>query len=69
MTAAPSTAVAEEAILCGGALRPIVAGQVACPHRGVPVRVEVCAECRLLTWRSDDRLQAADCSTESKQDR
>ena len=69
MTAPAAAPFAEEVVVCEGGLRQIVAGRVVCPHRDAPVRTEDCADCRLLTWRSDDRLQPWDCSTESKQDR
>jgi hypothetical protein len=66
MTAPAIAAVDDEAVVCGGALRPILAGRVACPHRAFLSPVEDCADCRLLTWRSEDRLRPSDCSTESE---
>ncbi len=62
MTATAVTATAD-AIVCGGALRPVVSGQVACPRGDATVQVEACGECRLLTWREDDRRSASACST------
>jgi len=64
-----ASAFIEDVVLCRGALRPVFAGRVACPDRDAPARVDDCGDCRLLTWRGDDRLRASDCSTESKEDR
>jgi hypothetical protein len=69
LTAAAAAAVAEDVVLCDGALRPVVGGRVACPYRDAPALVDDCGDCRLLTWRSDDRLPASDCSTEPKRDK
>ena len=67
-TAPVVSAFIEDVVLCQGALRPVIVGRVACPDRDSPALVDDCGDCRLLTWRSDDRLRASDCSTESKRD-
>lgn len=69
MTAPAAAALTDDVVLCEGVLHPVVAGRVACPQRDAPTRVKHCDECHLLTWRSDDRLQPSDCSTESTADR
>lgn len=69
MTAPAAAALTDDVVLCEGVLHPVVAGRVACPQRHAPTRVKHCDECHLLTWRSDDRLQPSDCSTESTEDR
>ena len=68
-TAPAASAFTADVVLCEAALRPVFAGSVACPYRDAPALVGDCGDCRLLTWRSDDRLRAFDCSTESKRDR
>jgi hypothetical protein len=53
-------------LVCLGEARPAEAGLVACPAVGRAVPVGVCAECRRLTWRTDDRVMADACSTQPR---
>lgn len=68
-SAAPSAAPGEW-IVCLGEQRAVVRGRVSCPALdGRGIRVEACADCRMLTWRTDERQRSARCSTESEIDR
>ncbi|HEX7067558.1 MAG TPA: hypothetical protein VF295_05095 [Candidatus Limnocylindria bacterium] len=62
--AAPPVAP-DEWIVCCGEQRAVTNGQVACPAiGGRSIGVETCAECRMLSWRTDERERSTRCSTE-----
>jgi hypothetical protein len=51
-------------VACGGAIRPVVAGIVACP-RG-PVTVRSCLFCHLQEYSSQERSPGGWCDAESE---
>ena len=61
---------AEEWIVCCGGQRAVEDGRVACPAvGGRSIRVETCVDCRMLSWRTDERERSKRCSTERQTDR
>lgn len=72
MTAGLAAPVAapDEWVVCLGQQRAVVDGRVACPLlAGRRIDVESCADCRMLTWRTDERDRSVPCSTERELDR
>ena len=70
VVAPPPPITPEEWIVCCGQQRAVEDGRVACPAvGGASIRVETCADCRMLSWRTDERERSGRCSTERQIDR
>jgi hypothetical protein len=54
-----------EWVVCRGAVRPILGGEVICPMAGKAIPLATCPTCRWLEDADEDRFAAWTCSAET----